>query len=489
MKKGKIPQKKTSRYKPLPGPWKLPIIGSMHHFRGSKEGPAHALRNLANIYGPLMHLQLGEISSLIVSSAEAAKEIMTTHDQNFANRAMVSSMKYHTYGFKNLALAPYGAYWRQARKLCVLELLTAKRVESFRSIREEEVSSLLQSIAVSANIPVNLTSKIFSLTTNVIARAAFGVRNKHQDKFLSITKELLENSIGFKLEHCFPSSRLLSFISGLEFKLKEFHRQLDHIFSDIIDEHRLKGTISSTDTQDSHIDLVDILLKFQKDGNLEVPITNDHVKALIMDMFVAGSDTSATVIIWAMAELMRNPDVMRKVQAEVRDAVGENAQVHEADLQQLNYLKAVIKETLRLHPPLPLLLPKESTEKCEIMGYEIPARIRVFINVWAIGRDAKYWGDDAEKFKPERFLDTAMDFKGVNFEFLPLGAGRRICPGITFGIANVELPLTHLLYYFNWELPNGMKPDDLSMAEEVAAVVRRKLDLYLTAIPYYPLVN
>jgi cytochrome P450 len=136
---------------------------------------------------------------------------------------------------------------------------------------------------------------------------------------------------------------------------------------------------------------------------------------------------------------------------------------------------------MRLHPPLPLLIPRESRERCEINGYEIPAKTRVAVNIWAIARDRSYW-DEAESFKPERFVNSTIDFKGTNFEYIPFGAGRRICPGIAFALPNVELPLAMLLYHFDWKLPNGMKNEELDMSESFGFSLRRKNDLYLIPI-------
>lgn len=201
------------------------------------------------------------------------------------------------------------------------------------------------------------------------------------------------------------------------------------------------------------------------------------------DIFVAGSDTSATTVDWALAELVRNPALLEKAQAEVRGAFDVKGRVDTVELAELKLLKMVIKETLRLHPPVPLLLPRECGEKCEINGYEIPEKTKVIINGWAINRDHKYW-KDAETFDPERFRDSSVDFRGSHFEYIPFGAGRRICPGMNFGLANVELPLAMLLYHFDWELPRGMKNEDLDMTEWFGVTGQRKDDLYLIPTVY-----
>ncbi|KAF4360743.1 hypothetical protein F8388_011465 [Cannabis sativa] len=201
------------------------------------------------------------------------------------------------------------------------------------------------------------------------------------------------------------------------------------------------------------------------------------------DIFTAGGETSATTIDWAMAELVRNPGIMKKAQDEVRKVFSKKGRVDEAEVTNMRYLKSIVKETLRLHSPVPLLLPRESTEKCEINGYEIPVKTRIVVNAWAMGRDPKYW-TKPDSFIPERFLDSSIDFKGNNFEYIPFGAGRRICPGISFGLINVELPLAYLLYHFDWKLPNGMKHEDLDMTELFGITVRRKEHLHLIPIAY-----
>jgi cytochrome P450 len=202
-------------------------------------------------------------------------------------------------------------------------------------------------------------------------------------------------------------------------------------------------------------------------------------------LFSAGSETSATTLEWAMAELMRNPDVMKKAQAELRDNLNGKPKVTEDDLVQMKYLKLIIKETLRLHPAAPLLLPREARESCKILGYDVPKGTTVFVNAWAIGRDPKYW-DDAEEFKPERFECGTIDFKGMDFEYIPFGAGRRICPGMVFAQSNIELAPAALLYHFDWKLKEGMKPSELDMIEDIGITVRKKNDLLLHPIIRVP---
>jgi cytochrome P450 len=203
----------------------------------------------------------------------------------------------------------------------------------------------------------------------------------------------------------------------------------------------------------------------------------------MQDITITGTVTSSTTLEWAFSEMLKNPRVLRKAQAEVRQVFETRGNIDEMALKELKYLKAVIKETLRFHPPGPLLLPRECMETCEISGYTIPAGAQVFLNAWAIGRDQKYWSE-GEKFYPERFVDCSIDYKGSDFEFLPFGAGRRICPGILFSEPNIELPLAQMLYYFDWKLPYGTSHESFDMTESFGATVKRKSELFVIPIPY-----
>ncbi|XP_020230752.1 cytochrome P450 71D8 [Cajanus cajan] len=476
------------KHKLPPGPWKLPLIGNLHQVAGAGTLPHHTLQNLALKYGPLMHLQLGEISAVVVSSPDMAKEIMKTHDLNFVQRPQLLCPQILAYESTDIAFSPYGDYWRQMRKICTLELFSAKRVQSFSFIREDEVAKLIKSIQVCASeaSQVNVSKSVFSLVSSIVSRAALGKKCEHQDQLLGLLKKGVELSGGFDLADLFPSVKPIHLITGIKAKLEDMHKELDNILQNIISDHQTNSNHGKPEAEE---DLVDVLLRVQQSANLQIPLTINNIKAIIWaDVFGAGSDTSATVLEWVMSELMRNPRVMKKLQAEIREALGGKKTIGESDIHEFGYMKSVIKEIMRLYPPAPLLLPRECREACKIGGYEIPVKTKVIVNAWALGRDPKYW-NDADKFVPERFHGTNYDFKGSNFEYIPFGAGRRMCPGYLLGLANIELPLAALLYHFDWELPNGIKPEDLDMTQTFGATVGRKNNLYLLPIPYHAISN
>lgn len=265
-----------------PGPRKLPIIGNLLQLRGAL--PHHALRDLAKKYGPIMHLQLGEISAVIISSAEAAKEVMKTHDVVFSNRPQLLASKILFYNCTGIISANYGDYWRMLRKICLSELLSAKRVQSFSLIREEEVGQLIRSVSLSGKSTINMTEKFFSMTNTIVSRAAFGQKCKHQEDFIQMMKEISMLASGFMFPDIFPSLKFLHPISNAKAALKKIHRRLDDILENIINEHREQRADRSTG-EVAEEDLVDVLLKLQESSDLEVPITTENIKAIILVHF------------------------------------------------------------------------------------------------------------------------------------------------------------------------------------------------------------
>lgn len=197
-------------------------------------------------------------------------------------------------------------------------------------------------------------------------------------------------------------------------------------------------------------------------------------------MFSGGTDTTSSSIEWAVSELIRHPHTMKRLQKEVSEVAKGKPMITEDDIEDMPYLKAVLKETLRLHIPLPLLVPHEAMDDVKVMGYDLKKGTQVMINGWAIGRDPSIW-EDAEEFKPERFLNNNVDFKGFHYELLPFGSGRRGCPGIQFAVSINELVLANLVYKYDFALPNGQKGEEIDMSDLVGLVVRKKEPLMVVA--------
>ncbi|KAI5660808.1 hypothetical protein M9H77_20131 [Catharanthus roseus] len=462
-----------------PGPPQIPILGNAHQLSGGHTH--HILRDLAKKYGPLMHLKIGEVSTIVASSPQIAEEIFRTHDILFADRpSNLESFKIVSYDFSDMVVSPYGNYWRQLRKISMMELLSQKSVQSFRSIREEEVLNFIKSIGSKEGTRINLSKEISLLIYGITTRAAFGEKNKNTEEFIRLLDQLTKAVAEPNIADMFPSLKFLQLISTSKYKIEKIHKQFDVIVETILKGHKEKiNKPLSQENGEKKEDLVDVLLNIQRRNDFEAPLGDKNIKAIIFNIFSAGTETSSTTVDWAMCEMIKNPTVMKKAQEEVRKVFNEEGNVDETKLHQLKYLQAVIKETLRLHPPVPLLLPRECREQCKIKGYTIPSKSRVIVNAWAIGRDPNYW-IEPEKFNPDRFLESKVDFKGNSFEYLPFGGGRRICPGITFALANIELPLAQLLFHFDWQ----SNTEKLNMKESRGVTVRREDDLYLTPVNF-----
>ncbi|KAK4718068.1 hypothetical protein R3W88_016406 [Solanum pinnatisectum] len=394
--------KSKKQIKLPPGQWRLPFIGSLHHLIG-RGLLHHTIRNLAQRYGGVMYLQLGEIPVAIISSPTIAKELLITHDLAFSDRPQSTSTNIIFYNNKGIAFSPHDNYWKQMH------------VQSFGGIRKDEISSLVSSICSTRGSPINMIEKIFWFTNFVTCSTTFGKMFKDQDKFIKLLKDIFILVSGFDVDDLFPSWKLLHKLSGAESRLMNEHLEN-------------KATRNQGICEFGGEDLVDVLLRIMEDAELECPITNNHIKVMILDIFVAGSETSAVITIWVLLDMMKNPNIIAK----------EN-------LEKLTYVNLVIKETLRLHTLVPLLPPRKCREQTDIDGCTIPLKTRIFI--------------------PERFENSSIDFMGNHFEFIPFGVGRRICPGILFGLFNVKHPLAQLLCHFEWELPYGMNLKDFDMTE------------------------
>ncbi|CAL2255120.1 unnamed protein product [Prunus armeniaca] len=464
-----------------PGPRGFPIFGSLHLLG---EFPNKDLHRLARKYGDIMYMRLGLMHTIVISSPEAAELFLKTHDLVFASRPPHEGSKHISFGQKNLIFSEYGVYWRDTRKMCTIELLSNHKINSFKSMRREEVSLCVESIRAAAKnrgVAVDLSDKVSSLSVDMSCRMVLGKKYKDEEfderGFKSVVREGIQLASAPNLGDYIPFIAPLD-LQGFTKRMKSVNKAFDNLFEKIIEEH-----LEPNDGERTK-DFVDVMVGFMGSEESEYRIERPHIKAIMLDMLVASMDTSSTTIEWALSELMRHPKAMKKVQKELENVVGLDKMVEESDLEKLDYLNMVVKETFRLHPVAPLLVPHASTEDCTVNGYHIPKKSRVLINVWAIGRDPNAW-TDAEKFIPERFEGSSVDVRGNHFQLIPFGSGRRRCPGIQLGLTVVQLVLAQLVHCFDWELPNNMLPEELDMTEEFGLTVPRAK--HLLAIPSYRL--
>ncbi|CAI8585909.1 unnamed protein product [Vicia faba] len=435
---------KTSKNPTLPpGPKGLPFIGNLHQLNSSSLGVN--FYELSKKYGSLIFLKLGSRPTLVVSSAKMAKQVLKTHDIEFCNRpSLISHMKL-SYNGLDQVFAPYREYWRHTKKLSFIQFLSVKRVTMYSSVRKYEVTQMMKKISeqyVPSNKLVNLHNLLSCHTSAIVCRTAFGRRFEEDGTERSMFHDLLKEA-----------------------------QELTSIVDEHLDPERKK-------LHPHEEDVIDALIHLKNDPYCSMDLKSEHIKPLIMNMLLAGTDTIASVVVWAMTALIKDPRVMRKVQEEIRNVFGAKGFIEEEDVQKLPYLKVVIKETMRLYPSLPILLPRETMKECEIEGYKIPDKTLVFVNAWAIHRDPEAW-KNPEEFYPERFVGSDIDFKGQDFELIPFGSGRRVCPGLNMGVVTVELLLANLLYLFDWEMPEGVKRDDIDFDNLPGLVQHKKNPLCL----------
>ncbi|XP_021600483.2 cytochrome P450 83B1 [Manihot esculenta] len=472
--------KTTKKYHLPPGPKGLPIIGNLHQLYFCI--PHKRIWELSKHYGPIMTLRMGTRPAIVVTSAKLAKDIMKTYDLNFCSRpALVGSHKL-SYDGLDVVFSPYGEYWREMRKITVVHLFNSIRSSTFRHIREDEVSRLMSKVCESAaaSKPFDMSEAMLALGNNVTLRAATGKRCDVEDRLTRLVSETQAMFAGFFFSDYIPYvGKIIDTLSGLLPRLNKNFSEFDVLYQDIIDEH-LQGKAPKSECEN----LVEVLLKLYKENAYKIQLTFAHLKAILMNVFIAGTDTSASAVVWAMCLLMKNPEIMRKTQEEIRSVIGKKGFVNEDDLQKLPYYKAMVRETMRLEPAAPMLVPRETIEDCKLGGYDIPAKSIVYVNNWAVGRDPEAW-ENPHEFRPERLLESGIDVKGNDYELTPFGAGRRICPGYFMGMSNVELSLANFLYRFDWEMPPGMKADDIDFNDvRPGIVVHKKHNLLLMAKDY-----
>ncbi|XP_022151659.1 cytochrome P450 93A2-like [Momordica charantia] len=447
--------------KPLPPTPKfaLPIIGHLHLLGPL---PHKAFHKLSSRHGPLLHLRLGSVPCLVVSSPETAKQVLKTHESSFSNRPRLAAVDYLTYGSADFSFAPYGPFWKFMKKLCMSELLGGATLDRLHPVRRDETRRFLRSLETRATEgeEVDVGMELMRLSNNVISRMMFGRRSgegeEEAEKVRKLVKDVAELTGTFNVSDYVWFCKNLD-LQGLGRRLREVRERFDDMMERMIKEHQEERE-SERNGEDGgkEKDLLHILLSKFEDENSEVKLTRENIKAFVMDIFAAGTDTSAITTEWALAELINHPNIMEKAKQELHSVVGKNRLVEESDIANLPYLQAILKETLRLHSS-PLIV-RESSESCTINGYEIPPKTQLYVNVWAIGRDPNHWENPLE-FKPERFVDkersVSCDLRGQNFQLLPFGSGRRSCPGTTLALLMVQTTLGCMIQCFDWKANGG----------------------------------
>ncbi|KAG9441570.1 hypothetical protein H6P81_017424 [Aristolochia fimbriata] len=465
-----------------PGPIPAPVVGSLFKLG---DQPHRSLAKLAATYGPLMSLRLGQVTTVVVSSAAMAKEVLQKHDQSLAGRTVVDAVRVLGHDGASMVWKEPGQRWRRLRTLCNTSIFSSQRLDAGEGLRRRKLEELLAHVknrALSLK-PVDIGKVAFVTVLNLISNTVFSVDmvdidSDEAQEFKDLVWEILEEAGKPNLVDFFPILRTIDpqrIRRGMKTKLGKLHR----VFGKQIDDREISR---STSKHQRRNDFLDALLDEKENAEL----SRIELNALFTDLFVAGSDTSSVTVEWAMSELLRNPESMARARTELDEVTGERAEVEELDIPRLPYLQAVVKETLRLHPPVPFLIPHRAECDVEIAGYTLPKHTKVIVNAWAIGKDGEVW-ENPECFNPERFLGTSsnVDYRGRHFELIPFGAGRRICPGLPLAYRMVHLMLASLLRSFSWKLPALIVAHDLDMREKFGITLQKSTPLMAVPIPLH----
>ncbi|CAN6483789.1 unnamed protein product [Victoria cruziana] len=472
-----------------PGPRPWPIIGNLNLIG---ELPHRSIHALSLKYGPLMQLRFGSHPVVVASSVDTARLVLKTQDITFASRPKTAAGKYTTYNYSDITWSPYGPYWRQARRLCLMELFSARRLESYEYIRVQEVGALLKELFEAAGRPVMLKDHLSSVSLNVISRMVLG--KKYLDGKEAASAGFTPEEFKRMLDELFLLSGVLNIgdwipwlafldLQGYVRRMKAVSRKFDRFLEHVLDEH-IEVRRAGGEGYEAK-DMVGLLIQLADDPDLDVKLSRNGVKAFTQDLIAGGTESSAVTVEWAMSEMLKKPELFKRATEELDRVVGRERLVEEKDIPSLPFAQSIVKETMRMHPVAPMLVPRLCREDCTLAGYDVPEGTRVLVNTWTIHRNPDIW-DQPDEFRPDRFLNKPIDGKGHFFELLPFGSGRRMCPGYSLGLKVIELSLANLLHCFTWKLPGTMKPEDVNMDEIFGLSTPRKVPLLAVVQPRLP---
>uniref|UniRef100_J3MTN4 Uncharacterized protein n=2 Tax=Oryza brachyantha TaxID=4533 RepID=J3MTN4_ORYBR len=456
-----------------PGPMPLPFIGNLHNLRGHRPP---TLASLARIYGPVMMLKMGLTTTVVISSGDAAREAFTKHDRHLAARTVLDVARSLGFADRSMIWLPsYDPVWKTLRGIAAANIFSPRSLAALRGVRESKVRDLVSYFRGRAGEEVDVRHAVYGTMLSLVSSSFFSVdvvnlSAESENEFRQSMTFLMEVVSKTNVSDLFPFLRALD-LQGWRRTTEKYMGRVISFLDDVIDRRLAEADGAAS----KHRDFLDSLLELVSAGK----IARDNVTIILLDVFLAGSDTITATVEWAMAELLRNPSEMAKARSEVHGALGGRESVEEPDIARLPYIQAVVKEAMRLHPAAPLLLPHRAVEDgVEVGGYAVPKGSMVIFNAWAIMRDPAAWERPGE-FMPERFLARAeeVDFWGKTFEFIPFGSGRRVCAGLPMAERVVPFMLASLLHAFEWRLPDGVSAEELDMSHKFTVANFRTVPL------------
>ncbi|CAN1278244.1 Cytochrome P450 705A20 [Linum perenne] len=482
---------KTPSGAPPPSPPALPIVGHLHLIG---RGLPKSFQALAQTYGPLIQIRMGFSTCVVASNDAVAKQIFKAQDLNFSSRPEFGSSEYFIYRGSRFVTAQYGEYWRFMKKLSMTRLLSVPQLRLFADVVDDEKVRLVMSAARCADDGslFDLSRAFTKLTNNTICRMAMSTRcsgiDKDAEEIAGLVKTCLQLAGRLSVGDILGPFHFLDYFSGTGKKLVGALTKYDRIVSRVIKEHEEKALTFEGDLKNGEKsakggceekDVMDILMESYQDENAEVKLTRTQIKHFIIELLMASIDTTAATLQWTMAELINRPTILNKLRTEIDSIVGSTRLVKESDVPNLPYLRAVVKESLRLHTAAPMI-PRECTQDCQVNGFQVKVNTRVLVNAYAIMRDPDTWRDP-DKFEPERFLleeDCRGD--GFGFEFVAFGGGRRGCVGSRHVDVVMHTTVAALVQRFDWRVRDGEKID-ISVALGFTGAMTPPLLCYPTA--------
>ncbi|KAL1830853.1 hypothetical protein ACET3Z_000504 [Daucus carota] len=410
-----------------PGPRRLPFVGNLL----SLDPDLHTyFASLGKTYGPIVTLWLGHKVGIVINSPVIAREVLKDHDTTFANRDVPAAGIEATYGGKDIVWTPYGPKWRMLRRVCVSEMLSKTTLDSVYDLRRKEIRQTIGYLYSRKGLPVDVGEQMFLTIMNVITNMMWGGTVKGEDRaglgteFRLVVNEMTQLLATPNVSDFYPGLARFD-LQGVRKKMKVLAKKFDDIFETMIKKRQ------EMDGQEGSKDFLQFLLKLKDTQDAKEPLSMTHLKSLLMDMVVGGTDTTSNSVEFALAEMMNKPQIIQKLQEELDSVVGKDIVVEESHLPKLTYL------------------------------------------------DPSIWENPLE-FIPERLLDGPWDYSGKDFKYFPFGSGRRICAGIAMAEKMFLFSLASLLHSFNWKLPEGQK---LDLSEKFGIVLKKTVPLVLIPTP------
>ncbi|GAB4857030.1 hypothetical protein Ancab_040512 [Ancistrocladus abbreviatus] len=472
----------------VPGAW--PIVGNVRQIKNN-EALRYSLAAWADKLGPVFVMQKGMKKILVVSSWDAAKECYTTSDLAFASRPNSGVGKFSSYNHAVFAVSPYGPHWRQMKMLTRCELTSPHGLEIVKHQRVSEIEAFtkeLYCLCKHQSTTVVICEMIYQLAINIMSKTMNGRRvfdtfrgtTDEGGRLRRVLNNLVDAAALTPLSDIFP----FRFLEWLDPKgyikfMKQIGKEFDSIFQGWVDEHRNRRSV---ERPRSDQDFIDFALSAIENGSVAPEhATDTSIKATVEALMIAGTSTIPIATIWTISLLLNNEHALKHVQKELDQKVGRDRWVEESDINSLDYLKAVIYETMRLYPPGSLGFPHNAREDCCVKGYHIPKGTMLIINMWKVHRDSSIW-TEPDKFMPERFLskDETYNAEKYYFQCIPFGLGRRACPGMPLAQIVVQLTVARLLQGFNLSRPTD-KPVDMS--EKHSGLLYKALPLEVAITP------